>query len=742
MKSLKAFMMLLLSAMMIGGLAELPVSAQEKSEETSRKLADEFKWLKEEATVVTVATKTKMTMDDAPSIVSVITEEQIKNSGAKDLEEVLRQVAGFNLYKQTIYPDLNLGIRGLTGASKIMVNGHSAESPVDENSGWLISFPVDLIKKIEIIRGPGSALYGNSAMNGVINIITKDAKDPSAVSAGYGSFNSYKGTGQLSYSKNDFRLFLFADHVESDGDPQLIRKDAASAMFPPGFSLAPGYSNEDFRSDVFFAKLSYQNLYLTGLIKDSRRENPVGVANALTDENRISDPFAFAEAGYEGNLSEKIRLSAKAYYDYKHQDFTYELFDQKTSALLGFPKDQGIIGFAESESAKIGSELMMTVSLPNKSEIVAGALFESMKTYHVRTVTNADIAGKPILLDGKTYMPMQYIGGLRDLSGSYPYLDEDKTQRTVYAGYLQGTWNIYETFQFLKEFGKTLTLTAGLRYDNYDDVGNSMSPRLGLVYAPNDRLFFKLLYGEAFRAPSFSQLYYMNNPSVVGNPNLKPEIIKTAEILAGINLTDRITATANFFRIRKEDSISLYQKSYANSGEIESLGVEGEIRVSFDRHKYGYFNITFQKAKDVTRETIMDLIGTPYTQDDYNLGMYPQVMANLGVNSDISRYINANVSVNYIGSMERIGQMQFTASKTDPDGTVQKTDPRDPVGSYALFNMSLIFHNFDFAKGWELQITGYNLFNADQRDPDISGQVTDDLPRWGRNFMGKITYTF
>ncbi len=99
MNSLKIFMLMLLSSAMIGGLAELSVAAQdEKSQEMSRKLAEEFKWLKEEAMVVTVATKTKMNINDAPSIVSVITEDEIRNSGARNLEEVLRQVAGFNTY--------------------------------------------------------------------------------------------------------------------------------------------------------------------------------------------------------------------------------------------------------------------------------------------------------------------------------------------------------------------------------------------------------------------------------------------------------------------------------------------------------------------------------------------------------------------------------------------------------------------------------------------------------------------
>ncbi len=739
MKTSRFFRTCILSGILLG----LAISsfAQESPKDLRSRLDEEFRWLREEAMeVVTVATKTKMKIDEAPSIVSVITQEQIKNSGAKNLKEALGQVAGFYLYDRSTYPDIIASIRGISSSGnasvKLMINGHSTETPSNQNFGWLIGFPVELIRKIEIIRGPGAALYGSSAMNGVINIITEDADDPSAVSAAYGSFDTYRGTPQLSHSAKNFRLFLFADHISSDGDPQMIGKDYASAVFPPGYSFAPGYTNEDFRYDTFFTKLSYNDIRLTGFFKFSNNEPLIGIQNALTDENDVSDKNAFIEAGYEKMVSDKISLSAKAYYDYNMYSPFYEGFDQKTSALFGFPSGESMVGEAESKSGKIGSELMMNAKLPNNAEITAGFLFEYMRGYDIRQIANANPTGKPIVLNGVTYMPMQYLGGMRDISDSYNWMDDDKLKRTVYAGYIQGTWDITEVFSPLKRIGKNLTLTTGLRYDNYDDVGDSLNPRIGLVYAPNDRLFFKLLYGQAFRAPGFNEMYTENNPAIIGNPNLKSETIKTVELQTGVNMTEQITASLNFFHIRKENTIRLYQNAYTNWGEIESQGMEGEVRASFDRHRYAYFNMTFQKAKDITHETAVSG-GTAYTQEDFDLGAYPEVMANLGINSEIGKYIKANIWVSYIGSIGRIGKMQIAS-----DGTVEKADSRDPIDRYALTNISLIFRNFDFAKGWEFQITGYNIFNANQTDPEPDGALPNDLPRWGRQFMGKITYTF
>jgi iron complex outermembrane receptor protein len=721
----------------------LPAYADEPSQKTREALRREFEWLQAEAEgTVTIATKTKMSVNDAPSIVSVITEEEIKNSGAKNLEEVLRQVSGFYINKTVVFHDMKIGIRGLIQSEspgvRIMVNGHSVENVMNDNSG-IISFPIGLIKKIEIIRGPGSALYGNEAMNGVINIITKDEKAPSAISAGYGSFDTYEATGQFSYSKNDLSLFFFADTTRSDGDPQFIGKDMASLMFPPGFSHAPGYSNEDFTYNSFFAKLSYKDFRLMGSYRKNEAQPFTSITGALTNNGDTLQEKAFVEAGYESSLTQKTKLNAKVYYDYSYDDFNYEMFGSETTPLFGnFPKGQSMIGHVSTKCDRVGGEVMTDIAATESLEIVAGVLGEYLKLYDAKNYFNANVTGSLLNLGGVTYMPMEYLGSVRD----QPFDTTDEGHRSIYAGYVQGTWNLIKAFPSLENIGKTLTFTAGARDDYYSDAGGTLNPRLGLVYAPNDKLFFKLLYGQAFRAPSFAQMYIKNNSTIFGNPDLKPELVKTSEIQAGVNLTEHITATLNFFSIKKEDAIALYMGRWDNRGEVESQGVEGEIRASFGKSRYAYFNATFQKAKDVTHDTITDSGGKAYTQDDYDLGNYPEVIANMGVNNDISRYVNANISVSYIGSMNRVGKMQFTASKNDPDGTLEKSDQREATGSYALVNFSLIFHNFDFAKGWEFQITGYDIFNADQRDPEVDGSLPNDLPRWGRNFMGKLSYTF
>lgn len=724
----------------------LSASAQGNPKSAEDAIDEEMKWLKAETEItVSIATKTEMNIDDAPSVVSVITADEIRNSGAKNLEEVLRQVAGFYMYGYATFPDTNANIRGLglvgNPGVKIMLNGHSAENIGDDNFGYLISFPVELIKKIEIIRGPGSALYGNEAMNGVINIISKDENDPSAVSAAYGSFRTYRGTAQISHSDKDLSLFFFADSVHSDGDPKLIEKDAASAQFPPGYSHAPGYTNEEFDFQNLFAKLSYKNFRLTGFYKKSKAEPPVGPTGALTDDSDVRFDTAFAEAAYECSPTPKVKLTARAYYDYNSADFLYEFYSGETTAFApvfkDFPQDEGLLTNFVNKTDKFGAELTADMTVSDSLGIVAGVMSEYSELFNTQTLTNTNISGKPLELEGMTYLPMQYLGGIRE-----PFETMDEGHRILYAAYLQANYNMIKAFPSWENIAKNLSLTAGLRYDSNSDAGETLNPRMGFVYAPNDRLFFKLLYGQAFRAPTFGQMYIKNSFASIRNPDLKPETVKTSEILAGVNLTDRIRATLDFFSIRKEEAILSYKGRYENRGEIVSQGLEGELRISYNKNKYGYFNITFQKAEDTSHEKITDALGTVYEQEDYGLGMYPRVMANMGINYDINKNINANVSLNYVGQIERIGKMQFTSDKTDPDGTLEESDKREPAGSHTLLNFSLRFGNFDFAEGWEIQLSGYNIFNADHRDPEKNGNVENDYPRWDRHFLGKVSYMF
>ncbi|MGR3220505.1 MAG: TonB-dependent receptor, partial [Candidatus Anammoxibacter sp.] len=136
-------------------------------------LEDELNWLREE-NYVTIATKSKLKISKAPSIVTVITAEEIEDMGFRTLPEVLRIVPGFDIIKDAGFGKILSGVRGIRDADnkiKVLIDGHSLNMPY--NGGAALFFddlPLKNVKKIEIIRGPGSALYGANAFLAVINI--------------------------------------------------------------------------------------------------------------------------------------------------------------------------------------------------------------------------------------------------------------------------------------------------------------------------------------------------------------------------------------------------------------------------------------------------------------------------------------------------------------------------------------------------------------------------------------------
>ena len=199
---------------------------------------------------VSIATRHEMKISKTPGIVTVITAEEIKNLGYRTFVEVLRTIPGFEILKDGSLGVMVPAVRGVASSNKVrlMLNGHFVNSPFTGSAfGRFDDFPVESIKKIEIIRGPGSAMYGENAFTAVINIITKDARDIDGVkvSSGYGSFDTYEENVVFgkTYGKVDISGMLhyrqtggFDGMVESDR--QTILDNTLSSLGVPAVSQA------------------------------------------------------------------------------------------------------------------------------------------------------------------------------------------------------------------------------------------------------------------------------------------------------------------------------------------------------------------------------------------------------------------------------------------------------------------------------------------------------------------------
>ena len=279
---------------------------------------------------VTIATRHETQISKAPGIVTVITAEEIKNLGYRTIVEVLRIVPGFEILKVADFGVVIPVVRGLATSSsanriRVMINGHFVNDPT--RGGAFDQFddlPVENIKRIEITRGPGSAVYGENAFSAVINIITKDAKDIDGVrvSSGYGSFDTYEEniifgkvlgkievSGMLHYKQTS----CFDGVIESDSQRNI--DNALSSLGYSAVSQAPGSVHDSRQKYDMHLKVVYSDFWFQGLYSNKNFDPFVGPQYALTDESYVEDNHVFGEVGYKKVFDNKFTIKPKLYYD-------------------------------------------------------------------------------------------------------------------------------------------------------------------------------------------------------------------------------------------------------------------------------------------------------------------------------------------------------------------------------------------------------------------------------------------
>ncbi len=718
---------------------------------------DVFSLSIEELMNIAIATKTEMTTEEAPSIVSVISSKEIMNMGARNLVDVLRTVPGFDLTDSTTVNAKKIGVRGISAQfsskTKFMVDGHTISVAYYLGCAHLLdNFPLANIKRIEIIRGPGSALYGAGAFTSVINIITKEGGDePSSIGFTGGSYNSYKPYAELSYNNNDFKAYAYLDYYETDGYDGKVEEDMGTLAGLPGG--APGKLTSGKEYHTLQAKLNFKNCYLSGFVQDVEMESPIGAALMLTDETEETFINYFTELGYKSPIGDETgNINFKAYYDYSVAESVYELFPEESAQFfnqlaetgglsemyLPFPEGEGVYGSPRTKGSTTGVEITFDYNTRPGIQFVAGAAYEYTEL-RAKHYANTNFTGNDLEVNGIIYPaePKVYLGGLVDISENGNFFSIEKPDRTISATYVQGTFDLKELFSI--DNAQNMAVTAGIRYDDYDDVGSTTNPRIGLVYGPSEKLYFKLLYGTAFRAPTFLELYDQNNPALLGNPKLEPEKITTIEALVWYHFTKSLRGGLTFFSISAEELIQTTVTTGAssntlvvNAGDVVSKGLEAEMKLIFDQSKYAYINFTYQ---DVTNTTNEPIEGTNLLQDDFFPGNVPEILGNMGVNYGFTEDILFNISLNYIGERGRSDAMMW-------DGTsLVKSDQRDPIDSVFLLNASLSFNNL-ISSRFNVRISGFNLLDQDHRDPEETGQVKNDVPLPGTTGEVKIFYIF
>lgn len=529
---------------------------------------------------IVTASKYSQKQSQSPSAITVIDKHQIKQFGHRTLGDVLRTVPGFFVVNNRIYE--NTGVRGFdqaddyNGRVLIMIDGIRINENIYDSglTGNELPIDIDLVERIEVVRGPGSSMYGSNAFFAVINLITRNGQDfkGGEAAGSWASFDTFKG--RFSYGQkhdNGLEYLVSGSGFGSEG-PTLSFPDRASENNPNGLTK----TNDD-RGQQVFAKAHWGDFSFEGGYGRRKRNFGTGAYYTDFDDGATfgQDSEAFFNLQYDTFITPKLELTARAFYG----DYAFD---------SGYPFD-AVTNKTQAHGWWTGFESRLISTHLEQHKLIAGV---EVQENWLQKQTNYDAA---------------------------PYrlysLDERDSHRI--GVYLQDDISITDQ----------LKLSAGLRLDDYSTTSKLLfSPRIGLIYQVLPDTLLRAQYSHAFRAPNVSQQYDEYAPVYAdqdhdgtaetlyfygfrANPDLEPELIETYEL--GLEQTIaqfwRFNATGYFMEVEKRLVYESYNDAYdqyANASDQYGYGGEFELRRQWENGLSLRTGYSIQYAENVDGDSI------------------------------------------------------------------------------------------------------------------------------------------
>jgi len=641
---------------------------------------------------VFIATDTPRTVSNAPSVVSVITADDIKATGATNISEILQSIPGVYIQNNLFGFRPRVIFRGAPSThTLLMIDGTPLKDQVWNAGIFWRGLPTEMIDRIEVMRGPGSALYGSDASAGTVNVITKTAagvKKPE-VGARVGSFDTQRGWAQNSWSSNGFDFDMTASLSHTDGHDPFIQRDGqtkSDEKYGTSVSTAPGdaaygWDEGDFRLGITNGPWRLQTDYM------ANRNIEIGLTGAAVldpdtkgEDNRFNIDLIYNNPNFAQHWSLNSQLGFQ-YLDYTSGDGFYE-------RPAGYTDDSGYyadgwINKMRSAERDYSFDLSGRYSGLEGHSIRIGGGMDIKDLYSVEQLVNFGTGA-----DGETLTPDD---GMVDLSDSPYAFAPEKTRRISYA-FLQDEWQLSDDW----------ALTAGLRYDYYSDFGGATDPRVALVWKTTDKLTTKLMYGKAFRAPSYLELYAIT-AATKPNPDLDPERSETLDLSFSYMVSKDLRFGLTLYQLDQTDLIGLDSTNkYQNLEDKTSRGLEFE---------------TIWQATDDLRFS-----GNFSTRNDEVLNSsIPRQTGYLRGDWKFAPKWNWNLQASWIGEHQLA------------DG-----DARRPIDAYVKVDTTF---RYEASKNPEFAASVRSLFDEDATELS-SRSLTYNLPLPGRSLYAEVRYNF
>lgn len=685
---------------------------------------NDFKSLLEN--VSNLSTKKSLNVDYMPSVVSIVDAQTFRDAGIQNIGEALGMLPGIQMQLSPMGYAMST-VRGfknpnayLSDKIKILVDGVAINNEVSGSSDFYMDFPMQLVEKIEVLRGPNSTTQGSGAFYGTVNIITKlgNTKEENRVFLGTGSYSNLTAGANVYNVSDNWKLFadgyLAKNKKSLPVDGRTERTDETMRDVSIGFKAVNG--NFEFLSR--YKRSVYGNFYSFEGELDPIPTNPKEHVNS----------YFFSQASYKSNIK-NIGIETKASFSHRELNEGANIGNITDTAskfaTVGVTMQDGFYFTESLKEQNFEAETILTLPKIASNNITAGIGARHVKLLqddYFNSVENAITQNLSTITSSINYGSFAYRPSKEPAFWANPTTNFVKADisRTIAYGYLED----------LISLGSDTDLILGARVDNYSDFGAEISNRAAVVYRANDKTIFKFLYGSAFRAPTFTEAYANGHINYrAGDENLKPEKTNTYEVVAIYtpNFNNKFSLNIYYATLKNIIDLEEYQGTiagYQNFKDRTSRGVEFEYNFNAGKEHNFYFNASYVDA-DYT------------TPPDDDSASFNEPMPDISKTMLKAIYIYQPTQTLSFGtvwqyySQTKPTKVEWIVNQApDKDTSIKKMHIVDETITYKLSSNS------------EARVTVKNIFNTDVRVPSYYNYMDNGYKREGRNYLFSFVHHF
>lgn len=648
---------------------------------------------------VEAASRTAESIEDAPASVSLVTSPELRAMRYPTVAEAVRGIRGVYTSDDTAYK--NVGFRGFNRPGDygnrvlVLVDGQ----PINDNWLWSSYVGYDLradiedVERIEVVRGPGSVLYGTGAFSGVINLVSHPRDTPDGREVGVSVAGDGVARGRIRYTQHfgkDAGVSTSVAAAHGEGRDFFVPDFAAAG---PASVNGNARGLDGFRVATWTGKAWYKAFQAQWSFNFHDKDLPVGQFDTIFGDGRAHqiDSRSFLELKFEPKITDYLQSVTRAHanvYWYRGE--------------LPHVPDAGGLEHSDYDGFWVGLEQRFIVTPNQYLRLTAGGEFQ--------------------------LHPLVHQSGRDELSGKF--LD-DKQPFNLGAGYLLGDITP----------SKRVKIEVGGRFDAYSFSDPSINPRLAVIFKPYEGGNIKVMGGKAFRAPSIYERYNTAGGGQQENPNLGAENLYQTEIEYSHRFTPTVVGLVSVYGNYITDLIALRELpqstpqvpaySYQNTqAPVGTLGAELELRREWKEGWMVSGSYSFQKSRYLASKGLGDAFKFEQDPNLREVANSPNHLA----------YLKGGVPLlsRALMLMTRLGFEGPRFDRNDTNGPTQPTQTKTP----AALLWDMVLSGSETRWGLQYAIGVYNLFDARWRVPVSTEFTPVTIPQSGRTLLALASVTF